>query len=129
VAGTAALAGGTAAAGGVVAAGTAVDGGEADTTAVVGTGMPGTIDGTAAGVGGAAVGIRGGSFRYRCLFLIRITGGITVQDMGMGMGMGMGMDRVTGTDTDRGSSRSPGGTERKRPDDQPGSPGTWRDRT
>ena len=42
---------------------------EADTTAVAGTGMQATIDGTAAGAGGEAVGTRGGSFRFQCLTL------------------------------------------------------------
>jgi hypothetical protein len=83
-----------AAAGGVVAAGVAVDGGEADTTAAAGTGMLATIDGTAAGVGGEAVGIRGGSFRFQCL--TRTTADITVQ------AMDTDMDRVTVTDTERG---------------------------
>jgi L-asparagine transporter-like permease len=73
----------------------------ADTTAVVGTGMLATIDGTEAGVGGAAVGTRGGFFRYRYLTLIRITAAdTTVQDMDMDRVMGTGMDRVTVTDTE-----------------------------
>ena len=86
---------------GMVADGEVADGME-DTTAVAGIGMPGIIDGTAAGVGGEVVGTRGGFFRFRCLTLIHITEGTTVQ----GMGTGMGMDRVTVTDTES-SDRHP----------------------
>jgi hypothetical protein len=99
VAGTAAAA--------VAVAGTAVADGvaavfEADTTdaastAVAGTGMLATIDGTAAGAGGAAVGIRGGCFRFHGLTRITV---ITDQDTGMDQGTATGTDRVTATDTD-----------------------------
>jgi hypothetical protein len=66
---------------------------EADTTAVAGTGMLATIDGTADGAGGAAVGIRGGCFRFHGHTRITV---ITDQDMGMGMAQGTdtGMDRL-----------------------------------
>ena len=71
---------------------------EADTTdaatAVAGTGMLATIDGTAAGAGGAAVTTRGGYFRFHCLTRITV---ITDQDTDTGM------DRVTATDIDSGS--------------------------
>ena len=82
-------------------AGTAVEDGavavfEADTTdaattAVAGTGMLATIDGTAAGAGGAEGTTRGGYFRFRGLTHITV---ITDQ------GTDTGMDRVTGTGTD-----------------------------
>jgi hypothetical protein len=72
----------------------------ADTTAVAGTGMLATIAGTAVGVGGAVVGTRGGCFR--CLTLIHITEGTTVQAMGMARVTDMA--RVTVTDTERGGS-------------------------
>jgi hypothetical protein len=64
---------------------------DAATTAVAGTGMPATIDGTAAGAGGAEGTTRGGYFRFRGLTRITV---ITDQ------GTDTGMDRVTGTDTD-----------------------------
>jgi hypothetical protein len=100
VAGTAAVAG-TAVADGVAAVFEA-DTTDAVTTAVAGTGMLATIDGTAAGAGGAAVTIRGGYFRFHGLTLITV---ITDQDTGMGMDQDTetGMDRVTATDTDSGS--------------------------
>ena len=103
---------GTAVAAGMAAvAGTAVADGvaavfEADTTdaatAVAGTGMLATIDGTAAGAGGAAVTTRGGYFRFHGLTRITV---ITDQVTGMGMDQDTdtGMDRVTATDTDSGS--------------------------
>jgi hypothetical protein len=88
----------------VVGAGVAEDGGEADTTADGDTGMLAIIDGTAVGVGGAVVGTRGGCFRCRCLFLIRITGVTTVQ------AMGTGMDRVTDTVTESSALPDPSKT-------------------
>ena len=90
-------------------AGTAVADGEAavfeaDTTdaAAAGTGMLATIDGTAAGAGGAAVTTRGGYFRFHGLTRITV---ITDRVTGMGMDQdtGTGMDRVTATDTESGS--------------------------
>ena len=75
---------------------------DAVTTAVAGTGMLATIDGTAAGAGGAAVTTRGGYFRFHGLTRITV---ITDQVTGMGMAQDTdtGMDRVTATDTDSGS--------------------------
>ena len=71
-------------------------------TAVAGTGMLATIDGTAAGAGGAAVTTRGGYFRFHGLTRITV---ITDQVTGMGMAQDTdtGMDRVTATDTESGS--------------------------
>jgi hypothetical protein len=66
----------------------------AATTAVAASTPQGIIDGTAAGAGGEAVGTRGGFFR--CLSLIRITEGTTVQ----AMDTAGDMVTVTGTDTD-----------------------------
>ncbi len=59
--------------------------------AVAGTGMLATIDGTAAGAGGAAVTTRGGYFRFHGLTRITV---ITDQVTGMGM------DQDTDTDTE-----------------------------
>ena len=72
------------------------------TTAVAGTGMLATIDGTAVGAGGAAVTTRGGYFRFHGLTRITV---ITDQVTGMGMAQDTdtGMDRVTATDTESGS--------------------------
>jgi hypothetical protein len=81
-------------AGTAVVVGTVAAAGMVDTTAVAGIGMRGITDGTAAGAGGEAVGIRGGSFRFQCLTHIRITEVTTVQ------AMGMDMDQVTVTDTE-----------------------------
>jgi hypothetical protein len=105
VAGTAVAAGMAAVAGTAVADGVAAVF-EADTTdaatAVAGTGMLATIDGTAAGAGGAAVTTRGGYSRFHGLTRITV---ITDQVTGMGMAQDTdtGMDRVTATDTDSGS--------------------------
>ena len=63
---------------------------DAATTAVAGTGMLATIDGTAAGAGGAVGTTRGGYFRFRGLTRITV---ITDQ------GTDMGMDRVTDTES------------------------------
>ena len=67
---------------------------DAATTAVAGTGMLATIDGTAAGAGGAAVTTRGGYFRFLGLTPITV---ITDQDTDTGM------DQGTDTGTDSGS--------------------------
>ena len=64
---------------------------DAVTTAVAGTGMLATIDGTAAGAGGAAAITRGGYFRFHGLTRITV---ITDQ------GTDTGMDRATATATD-----------------------------
>jgi hypothetical protein len=82
-------------------------------TAVVASTPQGIIDGTAAGVGGAVAGIRGGSFRFQCL--TRTTADITVQ------AMDTDMDRVTVTDTEHGG-RQLITRAKETLNDQPGSP-------
>ena len=66
------------------------------TTAVAGTGMLATTDGTGDGAGGAVAGIRGGLFR--CPSLILITGGTTDPATDTARDMGMARATVTGTD-------------------------------